>query len=311
MRELRIDGTLILAVDHGYGNIKTANTIFSNGFVEKNTEPVISTDYIHYGDKYYILDQGYKNYTKDKVEDDDFYILTVAAIAKELYYRGLRKERIHLAVGVPLKWMDSQKESFKAYMLQNSQIEFEYRHEKYEVEIEGCSVMPQCYAAVAEYLQEFKGLNMVVDIGNGTMNAMMLQDGKPIQNKMWTELFGVRRCALRIHQALLDEFQEEVPDSVINAFLMDRNIDVDREYQLTMASTARDYVRELTVKIYDLGYNEKTMKMYVLGGGAKLIEQFSIFDRSRITFNFDINANAKGYEYFCYVAMKKRKLKLA
>lgn len=311
MRELRIDGTLILAIDHGYGNIKTANTVFSNGFVEKNTEPVISMDFIHYGDKYYILDQGYKNYTKDKVEDDDFYILTVAAIAKELYYRGLRKERIHLAVGVPLKWMDSQKESFKAYMLQNSQIELEYRHEKYEVEIEGCSVMPQCYAAVAEYLQEFKGLNMIVDIGNGTMNAMMLQDGKPIQNKMWTELFGVRQCALRIHQALLDEFQEEVPDSVINAFLMDRNIDVDREYQLTMASTARDYVRELTVKIYDLGYNEKTMKMYVLGGGAKLIEQFSIFDRSRIMFNFDINANAKGYEYFCYVAMKKRKLKLA
>ena len=35
MRELRIDGTLILAVDHGYGNIKTANTVFSNGFVER------------------------------------------------------------------------------------------------------------------------------------------------------------------------------------------------------------------------------------------------------------------------------------
>lgn len=37
MRELRIDGTLILAVDHGYGNIKTANTVFSNGFVERDT----------------------------------------------------------------------------------------------------------------------------------------------------------------------------------------------------------------------------------------------------------------------------------
>ena len=36
MRELRIDGTLILAVDHGYGNIKTANTVFSNGFVERD-----------------------------------------------------------------------------------------------------------------------------------------------------------------------------------------------------------------------------------------------------------------------------------
>ncbi len=72
MRELRIDGTLILAVDHGYGNIKTANTVFSNGFVERDTEPVMSTDYLYYGGKYYVLDQGHKNYTKDKVMDNDF-----------------------------------------------------------------------------------------------------------------------------------------------------------------------------------------------------------------------------------------------
>ena len=65
------------------------------------------------------------------------------------------------------------------------------------------------------------------------------------------------------------------------------------------------------MKIFDLGYNEKTMKLYVLGGGAKLLEHFSIFDRSRITFNFDINSNAKGYEYFCYVALKKKKLGIA
>lgn len=53
------------------------------------------------------------------------------------------------------------------------------------------------------------------------------------------------------------------------------------------------------------------VKMYVLGGGAKLLEHFSTFNRSRITFNFDINANAKGYEYFCYVALKKKKLGIA
>lgn len=144
MRELRIDGTLILAVDHGYGNIKTANTVFSNGFVERDTEPVMSTDYLYYGGKYYVLDQGHKNYTKDKVVDNDFYILTIAAIAKELYLRNIRCEKVHLAVGVPLKWMDSQKESFKEYMLQNSEITFVYKGRIFEVEIEGCSVMPQC-----------------------------------------------------------------------------------------------------------------------------------------------------------------------
>lgn len=51
-------------------------------------------------------------------------------------------------------------------------------------------------------------------------------------------------------------------------------------------------MRELTAKIFDFGYNEKTMKMYVLGGGAKLLEHFSTFDRSRITFNFDIKPQA-------------------
>ena len=253
MRELRIDGTLILAVDHGYGNIKTANTVFSNGFVERDTEPVMSTDYLYYGGKYYVLDQGHKNYTKDKVVDNDFYILTIAAIAKELYLRNIRCEKVHLAVGVPLKWMDSQKESFKEYMLQNSEITFVYKGRIFEVEIEGCSVMPQCYAAVAENLPDFKGLNMIVDIGNGTMNAMILQDGRPIENKMWTELFGVRQCVLKIHQTLLDKFQEDVPDSIINTFLMDRSVDIDAEYDYWMEATAREYVRELTMRICMVG----------------------------------------------------------
>ncbi len=92
---------------------------------------------------------------------------------------------------------------------------------------------------------------------------------------------------------------------------MNRMADIDPEYEYWKETTAKEYVRELTAKIFDFGYNERTMKMYVLGGGAKLLEHFSTFDRSRITFNFDINANAKGYEYFCYVALKKKKLGIA
>ena len=132
-----------------------------------------------------MLDQGQKNYTKDKVMDNDFYILTVAAIAKELYLRNVRCEKIH--------------------------------------------------------------------------------------------------------QTILDKFQENVPNSIINTFLMNRMADIDPEYEYWMEATAKEYVRELTAKIFDFGYNEKTMKMSVLGGGAKLLEHFSTFDRSRITFNFDIN----------------------
>lgn len=66
---------------------------------------------------------------------------------------------------------------------------------------------------------------------------------------MWTELFGVRQCALKIHQTLLDKFQEDVPDSIINTFLMNRMADIDPEYEYWMETTAKEYVRELTAKI--------------------------------------------------------------
>jgi plasmid segregation protein ParM len=37
--------------------------------------------------------------------------------------------------------------------------------QKYVVDIEDCTVMPQCYAAIAENLADFKGMNMIADIG--------------------------------------------------------------------------------------------------------------------------------------------------
>ena len=44
-----------------------------------------------------------KQEVKDtKVEDDSFYLLTLAAVAKELKRRGLAEAKVFLAVGLPL-----------------------------------------------------------------------------------------------------------------------------------------------------------------------------------------------------------------
>ena len=57
-------------------------------------------------------------------------------------------------------------------------------------------------------------------------------------------------------------------------------------------------------RVHDYEYNEQMMKLYIMGGGAKLIEIFGNYDRDRVTFNHDIRANAKGYEYYCYMLLK-------
>lgn len=48
------------------------------------------------------------------------------------------------------------------------------------------------------------------------------------------------------------------------------------------------------------------MKLYIMGGGARFIEIFGDYDRDRVTFNHDIRANAKGYEYYCYMILKQQ-----
>ena len=40
----------------------------------------------------------------------------------------------------------------------------------YRVEIAGADVFPQGFAAVAGQIRDFQGVNMLCDIGNGTMN---------------------------------------------------------------------------------------------------------------------------------------------
>lgn len=178
LREYNMNGTIILGVDAGYGNFKTARTCFPTSVTKSMSEPTISKDYVEYNGAYYILGDGHKDFVADKHEDEDNYVLTLAAIAKELKARGLNTAKIHLAVGLPLKWFQTQREDFRRYMLQNRHLDYRYAGKRYVVDIDDCTVMPQCYAAIAENLKEFKGMNMVADIGNGTMNVMILNNGK-------------------------------------------------------------------------------------------------------------------------------------
>ena len=46
MREIR--NTKIIAVDHGYGNIKTANTVTPTGITAYETEPIFTGNILEY-----------------------------------------------------------------------------------------------------------------------------------------------------------------------------------------------------------------------------------------------------------------------
>ena len=48
IREYNMNGTLILGIDHGYGNIKTAHRVFPTALIKSEKAPTFSKDYLEY-----------------------------------------------------------------------------------------------------------------------------------------------------------------------------------------------------------------------------------------------------------------------
>ena len=288
---------VVIGVDHGYGNIKTANACFPTGVTAWDTEPTFKNDLLLYKGRYYTIGSGHKEYTADKIGDNDFYLLTLAAVARELNIRRMNEARVHLAAGLPLTWVGQQGERFKSYLLQSESVDYSFRGKHYHVELAGAEVFPQGFSAVANQLRSFHGANMLCDIGNGTMNIMYIANGRPDIDKCYTEKYGTYQCTLAAREALSRKMGKEVDESIIENILRRGTADVAESVLSVIRDTARHYVGEIMRRLREHGYDPELMRLYAMGGGSCLIKNFGEGDSDRVKINEDICATAKGYEY--------------
>ena len=139
----------IIGVDHGYGNMKTANHCFRTGILGYDSEPLFTGDMLTYNGRYYLIGEGHKEFIADKIRDEDYYLLTLVAIAKELKDAELTEANIVLAAGLPLTWTSGQKKEFAAYLGKNKEVDFNYKKVDYHITIDDVRIYPQGYAAIA------------------------------------------------------------------------------------------------------------------------------------------------------------------
>lgn len=292
----KYNNSIIIGIDHGYGNIKTANSCFPTGVNSFDTEPIFKDNMLVYNNKYYLIGNDHKEFIPDKIFDDDYYILTLAGIAKELNFHKIYFADIYLAAGLPLTWVSGQKEQFKKYLLQNKQVNFTFKNKSYFINFIDVDIYPQGFAAIINNISEFTGMNMLCDIGNGTMNIMLVTDKKPDAQRIYTEKFGTHQCILQIRENIMRKYHTEIPEQIINSVLRFGTADIDKDYLQTIIQTAKKYVFNIFRKLREHGYDEKLMKLHVVGGGSHLIKNFADIKSDRILINEDICATAKGYE---------------
>ena len=306
MNILNHNALIIIGIDHGYGNIKTAHHCFKTGVASYDKEPTFKANLLIYNGRYYIIGEEHKEFVAEKMTDPDYYILTLAAIGRELRIRGLISARVHLAAGLPLTWVSEQRDDFKRYLLQNKSVDFNFKGTDYHVDFVGADIFPQGFSAVADRLREFKGVNMLCDIGNGTMNIMYINNGKPISNKCFTEKFGTYQCMLAVREKLMQRFGTAVDDTVIETVLRHGTADISERYLTVIREGAMEYAGGIMRWLREHEYDPELMRLYVVGGGSCLVKNFAQYDEKRVTINGDICATAKGYERLAENNLRKK-----
>ena len=287
---------VIIGVDSGYGNIKTAHFCFPTAITAHDREPVFKMNLLIYNSRYYTIGEGQKEFVAEKAVDQDHYVLMLAGVAQELRYRSLTSARVHLAAGLPLTWVGEQKESYRVYLLQNDAVDFNYRGVDYHIEFAGADIFPQGFSAVADKLHEFPGVNMLCDIGNGTMNIMYINNRQPVAGKCFTEKYGTHQCMLAARERLMQRCHAEVDDTVIEQVFRYGKADIAEAYLTVIRESATKYVAGIMRRLREHSYDPGQMRLYVMGGGSCLVRNFGQYDPGRVTINSDIHATAKGYE---------------
>lgn len=296
----------IIGIDHGYGNIKTANTVTPTGIVASTTRPTFGSNILRYDGMYYSCGEGHKAFVSDKASDSDYYLLTLMGVAKELKRIGLSEADVHLAAGLPLTWVKAQREEFTNYLMRNERVELELNDKLYKVHFVGCSVFPQGYTAVIDKLGEMRGVNMLADIGNGTMNIMYITNTRPVASKCWTEKLGVNQCVIRAANAVMDRFGTKIDESIIESVIRYGKADIGEKYLTCIKNAVKDYCTEIFGALCKYEYNPELMRLYVVGGGSCIFKHF-VTTSDRVTIISDICATAKGYESLALDKLQKQR----
>lgn len=291
------DNIEIIGIDHGWSSVKTAHTVIVSGVKEMTTEPALIDNLLEFDGKYYKVGGQRLEVRNTKVEDENYYLLTLAAIGAELRHRGKSRAKLVLSVGLPLTRFGAEKKDFVTYLSRRKQLNFKYEGRHYTVEIEKVMVSPQCYAAVVDRISTFKDNPMIIDIGSWTVDIMPIMKQLPDEARCKTLAKGLIKCIREINEELMRSQNGEAPEIYIQDVMINGTSDINEEYLAIIQDGLRKFAEKIYNTLKELDCNLSLMPIVFVGGGAVVMKNFGEYHGKNILFIEDIRANAMGYEY--------------
>lgn len=292
---------LLIAIDHGWSSIKTPNLVFENGVQELKTMPATKDNLLEYRGRKFVIGQGRMGKQESKTENENYYLLTIAAIAKEMKAMGdIRTARVNLAVGVPLTLYGKEKKEFKNYLRANERVIFFYEGTRYVVCFEKVRVFAQCHAAIANRMEGMERLT-AVDCGSWTLDIMSVVNKVPVPDECHTYQQGLITAIDRIQKECFAKHGKEVPEYIINEVIEKGDTDgITRNKEAIMETIyagLKRYALEVEAKLRELKIDFDFTNVVYVGGGAGVMRRFGNCTGENVRYVTDVRANALGYQY--------------
>lgn len=325
---------MILGVDLGNYNMKTANVCFPSAYLELAGD---GSDYQHtlfYTGKHYALGGPRVVQQEDKDTSEDFLILTQFAIARELEANRLPPGSYDmvLAVTLPPAFLNIPQKRQRMKRFFRREFSFRYNGSWYKINITRVYVCPQATAALyanvlTDEMRQWAAAHLIdpsaarpldllqrepsailVDIGGGTVDVVVLQHGAPQPFDNDFPAKGVIWTYGAIRQEAKAKLGMELSEEVINMFLHGEPVRIGEDAAQIIWGKVSQYAQRLLMTLREKQLPISTAYVLLMGGGACLVrnawyQMESTF--AKLDFLGEIKAIAMGSE-----VMTKRTLEL-
>lgn len=298
----------ILGIDHGNKNMKTSHHVFTSGVTASKNKPAIdSADTLQLNGLYYTLTSDPVPFMLDKTQNDNFFILTLFGIAKELIHRGMPngEYNIKLGAGLPPKHLAYMSQKFSSYLADgHTGLNIVYCNHKYTVNIMECQVFPQAYAAAMtlsdrSILEDYEVV-LLIDIGGFTVDLIELRKGIPLPDKCYTLEMGLLTLYDAITMEIMNEYSVSINTTIIDNVLSGKKTALTKEMIDTVNQSSKIWIDSVINKIREYGYDTRIIPTIWEGGGSITFKD-KIDNNQMVGLHDyvpDIRANAQGYELF-------------
>ena len=301
---------LIIGIDHGFSLMKSSHFSFPTGLVAYDHEPYTRKDVLEYGGRYYVVGSGRQPIQREKTLTDDYYLMTLAMIAREIAYRRTPPmANLYLAVGLPLTDFGRDKEAFEDYLSKNGKpVSFRFEDQEYTISVREIEVFPQGYAAALYSGMLTEPSMIVADIGGWTVDLMRVDRQIPDASTSASLEMGMIRCLNLIMEVIRRDMGISMTSVQIESVLRGEGGHVDEQAEKIIHREAGKYVHALLSSITEHGLDIRAIPVIFLGGGAALLKtHVPRTDRIfRPIILDDITMNAKAYELLAGKAAGRR-----